>query len=540
VESNEAASMLANIEASLDPAAALSLDAATQSEARLRALYEISHFLLQQREPHRILEEIHQALLRHLAPDRLCLLAVDADGSLRAVTAHQLHLAGPPAEWSVSHTALARARTQGVAVLVSDALRDPELTQSGSVHRLNIHSILAVPLSTSPVRGLIYLDNQAGERSFTREDLEFVTALAGYAAIILGRAEERLRTEQALEASREQLHVLEDELLRHRIIGRSPALLAAYDSVKRFARAGARVVLRGETGTGKELFARAYAANSLRAGKPYIPVPIPALAPSLVESELFGHVKGAFSEASRDRKGRLELADTGVLFLDEIGDVDLALQPKLLRFLDSGELYRVGDNQARHVDALVVSATNRPIEKLVTEGRFRDDFFARLGHVVVIPPLRERREDIPLLVQHFLSIYARGAASKTFSDEALAMLAAYRWEFNVRQLQQVVERAVCLVDGDHIEPEHLPDYISEWRGRTDAPPPSQVPATDLRPLQDVVQAVEREHIARVLAATKGNRRRAIRILQMAPATFYRRLQDLGLSDDAHTEQEDET
>jgi DNA-binding NtrC family response regulator len=228
-----------------------------------------------------------------------------------------------------------------------------------------------------------------------------------------------------------------------------------------------------------------------------------------------------------------------VLFLDEIGDVDLALQPKLLRFLDSGELYRVGDNQARRVDALLVSATNRPIERLVAEGRFRDDFMARLGHVVVIPPLRERREDIPTLVEHFLQMYGHVAAHKVFSSEALERLVAYRWEFNVRQLQQVVERAVCLVDGEVILPEHLPDYISARQDSGGVSPASSTSPAALQPLQEVVRAAEREHIVRVLAAAKGNRRRAIKILQMAPATFYRRLQELGLSDDAQREEESE-
>src|SRR6185436_9491751 len=161
--------------------------------------------------------------------------------------------------------------------------------------------------------------------------------------------------------------LLQGDLLRHRIVGSSRPLLEAYDALRRFARSGARVLLRGETGTGKELFARAYAANSPRARGTYVPVTIPALAPTLIESELFGHLRGAFTEASRDKKGRLEMAEGGVLFLDEIGDVDLALQAKLLRFLDSGELYRVGDTAPRRVDAFVVAATNRPLEKLAAE-----------------------------------------------------------------------------------------------------------------------------------------------------------------------------
>ena len=268
---------------------------------------------------------------------------------------------------------------------------------------------------------------------------------------------------EALARSDERLELLQAELLRHEIVGRSPALLAAYDALRRFARAGARVLLRGETGTGKELFARAYAVESGRGGRGWVPVPIPALAPTLVESELFGHVRGAFTEATRDKKGRLELADGGVLFLDEIGDVEPALQTKLLRFLDSGELFRVGDTAARRVDALVVSATNRPLEKDVEAGRFRADLLARLGQTIVIPPLRERREDVPLLVEHVLSRLDRGRAAPPLRARDARRPPAHHWPFNVRELQQVVERAVCLVDGEVVRPEHLPEYLRRER-----------------------------------------------------------------------------
>src|SRR5262249_46659107 len=159
-------------------------------------------------------------------------------------------------------------------------------------------------------------------RAFQREDLEFVTAIPSHAALVLARAQEHARTADALRRSDEQLELLQGELLRHEIVGRAPALLRAYDALVRFAAGGARVLLRGETGPGKELFARAYAQRSGRAGGAYVPVPIPALAPGLVESELFGHARGAFTEATRDRKGRLEMADQGVLFLDEVGDVE--------------------------------------------------------------------------------------------------------------------------------------------------------------------------------------------------------------------------
>ena len=380
-----------------------------------------------------------------------------------------------------------------------------------------------MPLGRRPVRGVLYLDTQASERAFTAEDLDFATALAVHAALVLDRAEEHARTAEALARSDERLEMLQGELLRHEIVGRSPVLLQAYDALRRFARAGARVLLRGETGTGKELFARAYAVESGRGARGWVPVPIPALAPTLVESELFGHVRGAFTEASRDKKGRLEMADRGVLFLDEIGDVEPALQTKLLRFLDSGELFRVGDTSARRVDALVVSATNRPLERDVEAGRFRADLLARLGHPIVLPPLRERPEDVPLLVDHALARLDRGPVTHRFTPEALDLLRRHPWPLNVRELQQVVERAVCLVDGPEVGPDHLPEYLR----RSAEASPRATGGEGVRPLREVVEQAEREHIVRALEATGGHRRRAIELLGIAPETFYRRLEAYG-------------
>jgi DNA-binding NtrC family response regulator len=533
-------------ETTLDPRRPLSRTSPVTSSSRFLAVYDIGRRLLEKREPREVVETILHAIVEHLRPDHACVLAVGEDGSYRPLACHRLDPAKPVDEWRVSRTVLRRVRESGLAVLAQDSLADARFEGVESVHRLGIRSVMCVPLGgtagmavvpdgAAPVSGLVYVHSRL-KRSYGREDLDFLTAVSLYASLTLERAEEHARTAEALRHSAERLSVLQEELLRHRIVGCSPSLLASYDALRRLARAGARVLLRGETGTGKELFARAYAANSPRAEGPYVPLPIPALAPTLVESELFGHVKGAFTEATRDKKGRLELADRGILFLDEVGDVEPALQAKLLRFLDSGELTRVGDTDNRKVDALVVSATNRPLERDVAEGRFRGDLLARLGHVVTIPPLRERPEDVPLLVAHFLDAYDRAPRPKSFAPEAMELLRRHRWPFNVRELQQVVERAVCVVEHDVILPRDLPDYIHAGGSGprvtgTEPPVPATAPPAPpaaLPPLRVVVEKTEREHILRALEAAGGNKRRAIELLQISPETFYRRLEEFGL------------
>jgi DNA-binding NtrC family response regulator len=420
---------------------------------------------------------------------------------------------------------LAHVRQSGLAVLASDIREEPRFKEAGSIQRFRIRSVMCVALGR-PARGLVYVDNRSA-RPFAKDDLEFLAAAAGFADLVLERAQDGARVREALAESGERVRLLQSELLRHEIVGSAPALLAAYDALRRFAAAGARVLLRGETGTGKELFARAYAVASGRAEAPWVPVPIPALAPGLVESELFGHVRGAFTEATRDKKGRLELAQRGVLFLDEIGDVEPAVQTKLLRFLDSGELVRVGDTEVRRVQTLVVSATNRPLEADVGAGRFRADLLARLGHVVSVPPLRERSGDVPRLARHFLAAMGRGRPVRAFSDGALEALCAYAWPLNVRELMQVVERVSCLVDREVVEAADLPEHVRGAAAGARVPPPA-AQAGPPAPLRPVVDAVERDHILKALAYAQGNRRRAIELLQIAPETFYRRLEAYGI------------
>jgi Nif-specific regulatory protein len=534
----------ARTEETLDPQQALSSGNLRPGRGpdpdRLMSIYGIGRQLLEQREPKDVIRTIHEALLEHLQPDHSAVLSISHTGVMKPLASHRLDLTGPEADWQLSHTACKKARESGLAVLMADQLDNLSIRDADSVDILKIRSIICVPLGQDPIRGLIYLDHRGGRRMFTREDLEFVTALSLYTAVLVQRTREFVKNNDALRSTNERLSLLETELLRYHIVGRASNLLSAFDQISRLAAAGASVILRGETGTGKELFARAYADNSDRRGKPYVPVPIPALAPTVIESELFGHVKGAFTEARQDKKGRLEVAHGGVLFLDEVGDIEPALQTKLLRFLDSGELYRVGDTRPRYVDAYIVSATNRPLEKLVEDGRFRADLLARLGQNVKLPALRERQDDILLLVEHFTAMYDRGPVKKTFAQETIDLLVNYRWEFNVRQLKQVIQSVLCLSDNDDITPDDLPEFI-----RADAPSAvsgraafgastgsSQLSAAsdggEPRSLKEVMDETEHLHIVRALEFTKGNKRKAIEILKISPDTFYKRLEQFGL------------
>jgi transcriptional regulator with GAF, ATPase, and Fis domain len=415
-------------------------------------------------------------------------------------------------------------RQSGLAVLASDISEEARFKEAGSIQRFRIRSVMCVPLGR-PARGLVYLDNRS-ERPFGRDDLEFLAAAAGFASLVLERVPREgphrgsARAEpRAPDAAAGGAAAARDRGPLARSSWPPTMLCGALRAEEHACCCGER------TGTGKELFARAYAVASGRQSGPWMPVPIPVLAPGLVESELFGHVRGAFTEATRDKKGRLELAHEGVLFLDEIGDVEPTLQAKLLRFLDSGELVRVGDTQVGTWTREWSRPPTVPWEADVAGGRFRADLLARLGQVVTVPPLRERGEDISLLAEHFLKTMTRGQASKAFAPKTLLALQGYAWPLNVRELQQVVERVVCLVDREVIEPEDLPEHVRRGSGSARLGAPSLEPPGPLRP---VVEAVEREHILRTLEHTKGNRRRAIELLQIAPETFYRRLEEYGV------------
>jgi DNA-binding NtrC family response regulator len=316
--------------------------------------------------------------------------------------------------------------------------------------------------------------------------------------------------------------ILRQKYKLHNIVGESAVMQRVFDRIRKVADGDVTVLITGESGTGKELVAKALFANSRRHDKPFISVNCGALPETLLESELFGYVKGAFTGAVGDKKGLFHAADGGTIFLDEIGLTSPALQMRLLRVLQEREVRRVGDTQDSKVDVRVIAATNEDLEAKVKEGSFREDLYYRLSVIPIhIPPLRERSTDVPLLLQHFLDRANERIGKKYRVDKPFVdCLMAYNWPGNIRELENVIERAVALADGTLLRAEDLPDTILNFHPET-----ADLNARDLR---SVVEDSERKHIERVLKETNNNKRLAARILGIDLTTLYRKMEKLGL------------
>jgi two-component system, NtrC family, response regulator HydG len=315
------------------------------------------------------------------------------------------------------------------------------------------------------------------------------------------------------------------------VIGSSPQMLALVDRMKRIAPTDATVLIQGETGTGKELVAQAIHQNSPRKPKPFVALNCAALSENILESELFGHVKGAFTDASSDRIGKFEYANGGTLFLDEVGDMPMATQIKLLRVLESGEITRVGSNTPVRVNVRILSATNRNLEEAIESGAFRSDLYHRLKVVTVaIPPLRDRTGDIPLLIEHFVKQFAKrhGKTIKGMSLAARVKLGSFPWPGNVRQLRNVVESMVVVDCDETLDVDDLPLELDP-----DVPAATAGPVDMTAGLQALVgkplDEVERIFITETLKLTGGNREQAASLLKIGERTLYRKIKEYGLS-----------
>ncbi len=410
---------------------------------------------------------------------------------------------------SISQTIAEQVIREKAAILCRDIETDPLYKQAESLIALKTSSLICAPLTVrEKTAGIIYLDTENAARSFDENHLQFLTAVAGIVSIVL----ENIRH---LESLNEENQRLRQEInLEHNMIGESPQMQKVFRFIEKAAPTSATVLIRGESGTGKELVARAVHENSERAEKPFIAINCAVLSENLLESELFGHEKGAFTTAFAQKKGRIEIADGGTLFLDEIGEISTAMQAKLLRVLQEREFERVGGMRTIKVDVRIIAATNRELESEIRAGNFREDLYYRLNVVsLTMPPLRDRRSDILPLADYFVSRYSQKCKRNIsgISADAQVLLSNYDFPGNVRELENAVERAVVLGNSEMLLPEDLPESILESGG-------SAIKITDY---QTAVNEMKKNLILKTLDQTNGNYTEAAKLLGLHPTNLHR-------------------
>lgn len=425
---------------------------------------------------------------------------------------------GPVETIEVSRPALRQVLTDGTALLIADRDTTGNLEQKKFTDEQR-GSVLCVPLlMTGKSLGVLYLDTHEPNVHFDSDHLQLASAIASIAAVAI----ENARHIEWLENENKRL--IADAGIEHSMVGESPRMRQVYQFIGKVAATDSSVLILGESGTGKELVARAIHQNSKRSGKPFVAVNCAALTETLLESELFGHEKGAFTGALSQRKGRLEVADGGTLFLDEIGELSAPVQVKLLRVLQEREFERVGGTRTIKVDIRLLTATNRNLEDLITQGVFRRDLFYRLNVLQLeMPPLRQRQEDIPLLAKYFAVKYGEKCNHKitNISLEAQKRLLTYDWPGNVRELENAIERAVVLGTTDLIRVEDLPEVILETESHT-MPAPTKY--------HEAVAATKKQVILQAMDQTKGNYTEAAKLLGVHPNYLHRLIRNLDLRD----------
>jgi transcriptional regulator with GAF, ATPase, and Fis domain len=441
----------------------------------------------------------------------------------------------------------------GQPVLAANAVEDPRYQEYLSINAIKARSVLCIPLAQKGrVLGAVYVDNRLQKGAFGAVEAQTLSSLADFAAIAIENArlyeenERRARELESLNAQlenrvhsqAEQLTEAHDRLRRvgeptgsyAQIVGRSAAMRDVLRLLDKIVATQEPVLIEGESGTGKELIARAIHHQGPRARQAFLSENCAALPDTLLESELFGHVRGAFTGADRDKKGLFELADKGTLFLDEIGDMSPDMQKKLLRTLQEGEIRPVGGKVVRKVDVRIISASNKDLRRLVDAGEFREDLYYRLKVLTIrVPPLRQRKEDIPVLLEHFLKIHAPpGKRPKTLGDGVLERLLAHDWPGNVRELENEAKLMIALGD-DVIVPDVLSDAVRLGAGdrRTEG-----VDDDVVQDLVELVERVERREIEKALRIAEGNKTRASDLLGISRFTLQRKLEKYGMEAEA--------
>jgi len=475
-----------------------------------RRLFEVSSLLLGRYDLNDLLRQLMDAVIDVTNADKGFLILLE-DNELRVKVARNVRSENiDNAVTHLSDSIIAKVVRNKRPLIISDALNDEEFNTSLSVINLKLCSVMCVPLmDKDSIMGLIYVGNDNVVELFENQTLEVLTIFAAQASLIIKNA--LLINE--LQHDRRNLQEKLDAMRFGRIIGSCKAMLAVFKKVEKVATTDISVLITGETGTGKELIAREMHDRSSRAKGPFVCINCGAIPENLLESELFGHVKGAFTGAVSNKRGKFHAADGGTLFLDEIGELPVSLQVKLLRALQEKTVVRVGDTRPEIVDIRVLAATNKVLEDEIRKGNFREDLYYRLNVVNVhLPPLRERGEDIIVIAKYLLSKFSEeyGAKVRGFSPNAAIAIKKYNWPGNIRQLENHIKKAVVLSDKALLSPDDL-------ELTSDALP-------QILPLSMAKENFQRQYINEILALNNGNRTKTARDLGLDPRTIFRHLE----------------
>jgi len=485
---------------------------------QIDALRGMAEMLVADADPAILLDRIARVLLETFRAERSCILIADRTTGNLVPSASVHRVGGDCGEPPISQTIVQKVAAERVSLLCQDAMADTQLGLASSVAGLRIRSVMSTPLILRDrLLGVLYLDNRSLAGEFGSEDLWLFKAMANQVAILVDYL-------HILETLRRRLQHLQEDADHAvpAIVGESRALSEVVATGRKAAGSNATILILGESGTGKEVLARSVHRWSPRRDEPFVVVNCAALADQLLQSDLFGHERGAFTGAIRQKRGRLEVADGGTVFLDEIGEIDREMQAKFLRFLQEREFERLGGTHPIRVDVRVIAASNRDLGEEVRAGRFREDLYYRLRVVeIIMPPLRERRGDIPLLAEAFLREYAAatGREVQRFSPEAMNLLKHHTWQGNIRELRNCIERAVVLGSGEVIEAGDL---------GLAAGPISSLVKGKAAGYREQMSVLKREVIQAALDRTGGQHAKAAAALGLRPAYLSRLMKNLGM------------
>jgi Nif-specific regulatory protein len=478
------------------------------------ALFEIARSINSILEPEELLEHVLEIAMTHLSAERGFVILADPnkENGYDVVTMKNFSSQRTSNEYAASSSVVINVLNTGEPVLTFDAPNDERFESSVSIIAQKILSIICVPLRIGErTFGAVYLDSSTMLKEFNDGSLKFLTIFGNLAGIAIENAKRYTELRNQNERLKNEADVTH---LFTNLIGKSDTWKSALEIVQRVLDIDVAILITGESGTGKELVARAIHENGLRKGLAFVAVNCSAIPESLIESELFGYVRGAFTGANATKKGLVEVADGGTLFLDEIADLPFALQSKLLRLLQEKEYRRIGDTVIRSADIRIIAATNKDLKNEVKNGTMREDLYFRLNVVSIhLPPLRERKDDIPLLAKHFLQrsaqMYKRSIDS--IHPDAMHMLLANPWKGNVREFQNVIERAVVLCKGTQLT---STDLLLDFTQRNSILPNSMT-----------LEEIERQIIEATLDEMDGNRRRTAEKLGVSLRWLQYRLKE---------------